>query len=94
MLAYKYNIGLLGSRYGEFDRRVLQFFSENHKANVIRLPGLSEIQVFYLLKDGLLTKNGKDSGISSDDTPTWEEYQLTDQGNTFVDDWRQARSLQ
>ena len=94
MLIYKHNLGLLGHRYGEFERRVLQLFCEDRKANVIRLAGLSEVQVFYLLKDGLLTKNGRNSGILSDDIPTWEEYKLTDQGMSVVDDLRQARSLE
>lgn len=94
MLIYKQNLGLLGSRYGEFERRVLHLFCESQKANAIRLPGLSEIQVYYLLKDGLLVKNGKNSGILSSGIPTWEEYQLTDQGKVFVEDLKQARSLE
>ncbi len=28
MLAYKHNLGLLSSRYDEFERRILQFFCE------------------------------------------------------------------
>jgi len=91
---YKQNLGLLGSRYGEFERRVLHLFCESPRANTIRLPGLSEIQVYYLLKDGLLIKNGKNSGILSSGIPTWEEYQLTDQGKAFVEDLKQARSLE
>ncbi len=91
---YKQNLGLLGSRYGEFERRVLHLFCENQAANAIRLAGLSEIQVYYLLKDGLLVKNGKNSNILSGEIPTWEEYQLTDTGKTFVEDWKQARSLE
>lgn len=90
---YKQNLGLLNHRYGEFERRLLLFFCDSSKANTIRLPGLSEIQVYYLLKDGLLIKNGKNSGILSSSIPTWEEYQLTDQGKVFVKDLKQARSL-
>ncbi|NGX59526.1 MAG: hypothetical protein KR126chlam3_00678 [Chlamydiae bacterium] len=94
MLIYKQNLGLLGSRYGEFERRVLHLFCENQMVNAIPLPGLSEIQVYYLIKDGLLAKNGKNSRVLSGEIPTWEEYQLTEAGKTFVEDLRQARSLE
>ncbi len=94
MLIYKQNLGLLNSRYGEFERRILDLFCEDQRANAIRLAGLSEIQVFYLLKDGLLQKNGKDSGVKSSGVPTWEEYQLTAQGKTFIENLRQAHVLE
>lgn len=70
------------------------FFCDSPKDNVIQLAGLSEIQVYYLLKDGLLVKNGRDSGVYSSDVPTWEKYQLTAQGKTFVENLRQARVLE
>ena len=94
MLAYKHNLGLLNSRYGEFERRILQFFCKSPQQRIIQLSGLSEIQVFYLLKDGLLKKNGKDSGIKSNGISTWEEYLLTDQGKMLIDSWKQAHSLE
>jgi hypothetical protein len=94
MQIYKHNLCLLGSRYGEFERRVLGLFCGDSTKNSIRLPGLVELQIHWLLKDGLLVKNGKDSGILSAGTPTWEEYQLTDQGKTFVENLKQARLLE
>lgn len=39
-------------------------------------------------------KNGKNSGILSSGIPTWEEYQLTDQGKAFIENLKQARSLE
>jgi hypothetical protein len=94
MRIYKQNLGLLGSRYGEFERRVLHLFCDSPNGHVIRLAGLSEIQVYYLLKDELLVKNGKNSGVLSSGIPTWEEYQLTDEGKAFIEDLKQARSLE
>ena len=91
---YKHNLGLLNQRYGEFERRALELFCENEETNAIRLAGLSELQVFYLLKDGLLAKNGKHSNILLGGIRTWEEYQLTDQGKALVEDLKQARSLE
>ena len=91
---YKQNLSLLNHRYGEFERRILHLFCESQTADVVRLSGLSEIQVFYLLKDGLLQKNGKDSGVKSSGIPTWEEYQLTAQGKFFIENLRQARALE
>jgi hypothetical protein len=97
MLIYKKNLGLLNHRYGEFERRILHHFCETGGINVC-LPGLSEIQVLYLLKDKLLTKSGTKSGTSATShgltVHTWEEYILTDEGKRFVDNLRQARSLE
>lgn len=92
MLTYKANLGLLNSRYGEFERRVLQLFSEQSQINRIRLPGLSAILVLYLLKDGFLSKANEGPHING--SPSWEEYILTDAGRQFVDNWREARSLE
>jgi len=92
MLTYKANLGLLNSRYGEFERRVLQQFSENPQKNKIRLPGLSAILVLYLLKDSFLSKINEGPHING--SPSWEEYMLTTEGRQFVDNWREARSLE
>ena len=94
MLIYKSNLGLLNNRYGEFERRVLQLFCDQSQENTIRLPGLSEINILYLLKDELLVKTGKNSGVFTGGVPTWEEYSLTDKGRQLVDNWKQARSLE
>jgi len=91
---YKQNLSLLNLRYGEFERRILHLFCENQNANTIHLPGLSEMQVFYLLKDKLIMKNGKYSGVKSSGVPTWEEYQLTDEGKAFIKDLREAHALE
>ena len=92
MLIYKANLGLLNSRYGETERRILELFSEQSQLNKIRLPGLSAILVLYLLKDGFLSKTGEGPHING--SPSWEEYMLTEAGRQFVEDWKQARFLE
>ena len=94
MFIYKQNLGLLRHRYGEFERRILYLLCEDYHVISIQLPGLSELQIYYLLKDGLLAKNGKNSGVFSSGIPTWEIYQLTEVGKIFIDNLRQARSLE
>ncbi len=89
---YKANLGLLNHRYGEIERRVLQQFCDNPKLERIRLPGLSEIFVLFLLKDRFLLKTGEGPHING--SPSWEEYRLTEAGRQFVDNWRQALSLE
>ncbi len=89
---YKTNLGLLNHRYGEIERRVLQQFCDKPELEIIRLMGLSEIFVLFLLKDGFLLKITEGPHING--SPSWEEYRLTASGRQFVDNWRQARSLE
>ena len=90
---YKINLGLLNHRYGEIERRILQYFCDNSHVNKIQLPGLHEIHVLHLLKDGLIVKTGQCGGIVDCGIPSWEEYQLTDKGKQFVNDWKNAHVL-
>lgn len=88
---YKANLGLLNSRYGEFERRVLQkFFEEPHQKS-IRLPGCSEISVLYLIKDEFLIKSRAGPHING--SPSWEEYTLTEKGRQFIENWKRANPL-
>ena len=92
MLIYKANLGLLNSRYGEYERRILQRFCDWPNEKTIRLPGLCEIFILYLLKDGFLSKTREGPHIN--DSPSWEEYRLTDKGRLFTENWKQARCIQ
>lgn len=89
---YKANLGLLNSRYGETERRILQLFCDQPQKNQIRLSGLSEIHILYLLKDGFLIKCNEGPHING--SPPWEEYKLTERGRQFVDNWKIALSLE
>ena len=42
----------------KIERRILQYFCDNSHVNKIQLPGLHEIHVLHLLKDGLIVKTG------------------------------------
>ena len=83
----------MNHHYGEIERRILQCFCDNSHANRIQLPGLHEIHVLYLLKDGLIVKTEHIGGIIDCGVPSWEEYQLTDIGRQVVNNWKGARSI-
>lgn len=54
MCQYKANLGLLTSRYGEVERRVIEYFAENPNESTVHLPGGMQLLVRYLSKDGYL----------------------------------------
>jgi hypothetical protein len=54
MWQYKANLGLLASRYGEVERRVIEYFAENPGERVVYLAGGMQLLVRYLIKDGYL----------------------------------------
>ena len=93
MLIYKANLSLLNHRYGEFERRVLEYFCDHHELGSIHLPGWHDLHVSYLLKDNLLIKTKKNRGCILEGVPSWEEYVLTDRGRQFIDNSKEPRSL-
>lgn len=56
MKGYKANLGLVSGRYGETERRVLDYFARGPYATGIRLPPEWGILLMYLLTDGILAK--------------------------------------
>jgi hypothetical protein len=92
MVIYKQNLALLNYRYGDCERRILQFFAENPTVSNIKLPGWNDIHIFYLLKDGFLTLKSV-VGIFFGGMPAWAEYELTQKGRDFVENWKTGRML-
>jgi hypothetical protein len=54
----------------------------------------SLVDWIYLIKDGMLTASGKDSGIYMNDVPSSKEYFLTDKGKEFVEKWVNAKKVE
>lgn len=105
MLRYKANLSVVNSRYGEFERRVLEMMvtQEGRRVplsseNILRIPTGREIDLWYLLRDGLIQKVGDPSRqgapLPEGLLPVFEHYKLTDEGVHFVERWMGAEWLE
>ncbi len=100
MRQYKANLGLLTSRYGEVERRVIEYFAENPNESKVYLAGGMQLLVRYLVKDGYLdvgqpymasaiTRGDVQSMLVESQCP----YYLTPTGRDFVTSWVEANPL-
>lgn len=96
MRRYKANLGVVSGRYGDLERRVLQYFVDHPEKNTVTLFGGHEFFLSYLIQDGIIIDTGAHGGIGMDpggdmaDEPTlWSHlrYALTDKGRTFLQQW-------
>ncbi|MGI5201642.1 HNH endonuclease [Spirillospora sp. CA-108201] len=96
---YKANLGLLNSRYGDFERRVIEVFSMNPGSRVITLTGGSDtnaIHLMRLLQDEMLAVVQAQPGdvrFVNGGVPTVEKYYLTDSGLELVEQWKTAQPI-
>lgn len=103
---YKANLALLNHRYGEFERRVLDYFAMNPTPSLIFLPGGMDLLVYYLVSDGYLAcMNSESIGrsvyiLKHDDgaestigVPSELVYGLTESGRKFLHNWQEAKPL-
>ena len=81
---YKLNLGVVNGRYGDIERRVLEFFATNTSVDEIYLPGGLDILLAYLINDGLLAKPPPTGGIYFGSVPMQQSYVITDAGREFV----------
>jgi hypothetical protein len=93
----------LSGRYGDIERRVLEFFVRDAAQSVVHLPGDFDIMLMHLLDAGLLEKDFNASGsivmkIGPGDEPTPENsittrqaYRLTEAGKEAIDTLRAVR---
>lgn len=87
MLAYKRNLAILTSRYGDAERRLLDLLARNPTATV-ELPNDMGFELYYLLQDGLLTEMVPHSGIFVGSARLGPHYYaLTPEGREFLDQW-------
>jgi len=87
ILIYKSNLSLINSRYGDFERRVMQVFGQTPNINQIWLPGGLDIMLMYLINDELLVDTGQNSGVIISGMPSQKLYQLTAKGRQFINKW-------
>jgi hypothetical protein len=65
MRQYKANLSVVNSRYGDVEKRVLEFFADDPGNNAIQLPGGFNLLLRNLIKDGLLEEMPIHSGALS-----------------------------
>jgi len=85
MLIYKSNLALLNSRYGTYERRILEDFAEHPESNTVTLNSGIVILANYLIKDGVLEQTGGRMIGSSPDTEWLLEFSLTPKGRTIIE---------
>ena len=94
---YKHNLSIVNSRYGDYERRILQYFVENSDERFINLPKdkNTEILLMFLIQDKLLLPQ-PDRGpvtMSSRGRETiW--YELTQEGKQFISKWEVAEDIE
>lgn len=99
MLQYKANVGIVNSRYGDLERRVLDYFAMNPKADEVELPGGMQLLLMYLIQDGYLVygetfrSRGTSDGLFDFDIAALQVYRLTEAGRDFVRRWSTAAAL-
>jgi len=98
MLRYKANLTIVNGRYGDLERRVLQYFVDDPSKPHIVLFGGLEFLLTYLIKDGLIydTGLGKGVGMGGDfgEVESEKVYALTEHGKTFIAKWMAAQELE
>lgn len=62
MRAYKQNLLTISGRYGDLERRVLDYFVRHPSAETIVVDRSHELLLMYLLEDGLLSMVGPATG--------------------------------
>lgn len=90
---YKANLSVVNGRYGDIERRVLEFFAVNPATNDMYLPGGLDILLAYLIIDGLLEKAPETGSIYFGSVPMQQGYILTDEGREFVTRWADAQPV-
>ena len=98
MLIYKVNLGLVNSRYSDFERRVLHLLIDS-AATEISLPAGYEPLLYYLIRDGMLSPPVPDRSVggmfSGDQVLAGRAiYRLTELGQQFLVDYRSAQELE
>lgn len=98
MLHYKANLTIVNGRYGDLERRVLQYFVDDPSRNQIVLFGGLEFLLTYLIKDGLIYDTGLGAGVGMGGdfgvVESEKVYALTDVGKAFLTKWMAAEELE
>jgi hypothetical protein len=83
MRMYKRNLGILNSRYSDFERRVFDQIAETDRRSFIVEAGL-EIALLHAVNDGLLRRVELAPVAVQRGEPTDYRYEVTDEGLDFI----------
>jgi len=94
---YKHNLSIVNSRYGDYERRILQYFVDNSDEEFIELPDgkNTEILLMFLIGDKLLLPlpDKRPVKVSARGRETmW--YELTEEGQQFISKWQLAEDIE
>lgn len=94
---YKHNLSIINSRYGDYERRILQHFVDNSEDEPIRLEygQNTDILLMYLIRDKLLIPLPDRRPItmsSRGQEKMW--YELTEKGKLFISKWKVAEDVE
>ena len=80
---YKRNLGILNSRYSDFERRVFDQIAETDRRSFVVEAGF-EILLLHAVKDGLLKRVELSPVAIQRAEPTQYKYEVTDEGLDFI----------
>jgi hypothetical protein len=83
MRMYKRNLGILNSRYSDFERRVFDQIAETDRRSFVVEAGL-EITLLHAVNDGLLKRVELAAVGIQRGEPTDYRYEVTDEGLDFI----------
>lgn len=92
----KHNLALVNGRYGDIERRVIDYFIENPGLCRVTLPGNFEVLLMRLIDDGILNPPqpaGLSMALGDLQLKGADYYDLTDRGDEIVGRIREARSV-
>lgn len=97
MKRYKGNLTIVNGRYGDLEKRVLQYFVDNPAKGEVVLFGGLDFLLMNLVKDGLIEDTGHQGGVGlgGEYGVVWSEkaYRLTEKGKDFVRKWMAADEI-
>ncbi len=99
MRQYKANLAVLNSRYGDFERRLLQQFVDEPQYKAVQIPGGLHLLLKYLLEDGLVRmasaqEVGAQGSVVIMGMPSQEYVAITPKGEQFIARWLRAEDIE
>ena len=89
---YKRNLGILNSRYSDFERRVFDQIAETDQ-RCFPIEAALEIPLLHAVKDGLLKRVELSPVAIQRGEPTHHSYEVTDAGLSFVSRYIQGEDI-
>jgi HNH endonuclease len=92
MRMYKRNLGILNSRYSDFERRVFDQIAETDRRSFVVEAG-SDIRLLHAVNDGLLKRVELSLVAIQRGEPTHYKYEVADAGLDFVSRYIQGEDV-